>query len=456
MSGEVRKMIRKGLAGEARIEFSLRRPFRRVLFLLGIFAVVLIVGCADARIGVAAELASIGTKNDVRRAIVFDPGNPALYEQMGRLYQTNLDTSPAESIPWFRKAVAREPGSGLYWQRLAMVCEFAGERTCAARSFSRAMALDPMDPRIVWLAANDDLFEGSKTEAATSFHRLLSMDPNYANAVFAVSLRAYANPAIAAAAILPAHGSAALKLDAVNFLARRNDFIEADRIWSEVISAHQTFDFSLADPYLEKLIASGRIAQAAAVWRDMRRLSVLPAHNTKGSRNLVFNPDFEGRPLNAGFGWRSPEASAVNVAFGDPSGHLGSRCLRVDFLAPESHGLEAAYQMIPISAGKRYRLTAWVRSAGIASAAGPRLRVTDPLHPDCAPVETPAVRSASPWHKIAVSFSTCSETKLVRLSVWCPRDTDSPGGIGGHFWLDDVSLKRQAPTSRELSSRSGN
>ena len=440
MSVDARKIIWKGLSGEAGMECSLHRPFRRALFLLTICATVFLVGYPDVRIGLAAGLGSIGTRSDVRRAIAFDPGNPALYEQMGLIYQRSLDASPAESIPWFRKAVAIDPDSGLYWERLGMACEFTGDQICAARSFSHATSLDPMNPQVLWLAANDDLYGGSNTEAAVSFRRLLEMDPKYADAVFAVSLRAYTNPAIVADTVFPAHSSASLKLSYVNFLVRRNDFTEAGRMWSEAISTHQTFDFSQADPYLEKLISSGRIAQAAAVWSEMERLAVLPARGGKGSSNLVFNPDFEGSPLNAGFGWRCPEASAVNVTFGDPSGRQGARCLRIDFLAPENHGVEAAYQLIPVSAGQSYRLTAWVRSAGILSTSGPRLRLADPIHSNCAPVETASVGGTSPWHEVSVNFSTCSQTDLVRLSIWCPRD-DSTGGIGGHFWVDDVTLK---------------
>jgi tetratricopeptide (TPR) repeat protein len=417
-----------------------------MFFILTLCSVALLLVYQAVRIGVAAVLGSLGAPADIRLAIAFDPANASYYERMGRLDQSALDPGASASIPWFRRAVAIEPDSGLYWERLGQACEFAGERICAKGAFSRAIAIDAMNPRFLWLAANNDLLGGADDRAGGHFRSLLQMDPAYANSVFAVCLQAYGNPEFVGDQILGGDSAAPLKMAFVNFLARRNDFSLAERFWSELAVGQHKFGISQADPYLEKLIASGRIAEAVSVWRDLERWGILPAGNGGEGGNLVYNAGFERNPLNFGFGWRSSASGDSEVEFSDPSAHDGARCLRIDFVGGESHASEPVYQLIPVSGGQWYRLTAWVRPDAIASGSGVRLRVRDPFHSNCHPVETPSVAGTSAWHELSVTFSTCAETNLIRLSVWRPRDDGSAETVHGHFWLDDVTLEAQSRT----------
>lgn len=439
-------MIDKERFGEVRLNCSLDTPLRRALFVSALSLAGLLLGYNALRIGVAAALGSWGNTAGVRLAIAFDPANARYFERMGRLDQSSLNAGATEAIPWFQRAVAIDPESGTDWQRLALACEFAGKMNCAADSFSRALSLYPMDPRLLWLAANQKLLAGLDDGAGAYFRRLLQMDPGYANAVFGVCLRAYGNPYAVGERILSGDPSDSVKLAYVNFLAERNDFSPANRFWSGLASGRHAFDFSQADPYLEKLIASGRIAEAAAAWHDLERWGILASGDGDADNNLIFNPGFERSPLNAGFDWRLSRLSSVNVEFADPSAHDGARCLRIDFIGGEHHAIEPAYQLVPVSGGQTYRLTAWVRSLAIASGSGPRLRLTDPLHIDCPPVETPGVVGTSPWHEMSVTFTTCPGTNLLRLSIWLPRDDAFGETPGGHLWLDDVTLEAQSQT----------
>lgn len=423
------------------IGVPLRRTLPRVLFALAIAWVVLPLGYEAVRIGAAAALSARGQETDVSRAMAFDPASPRLYEQMGQIERASSNAGTAESIPWFRKAVELEPDSGFYWENLGQTCQFAGDQQCASDSFSRALQLGPMSPRVLWLAANQDLLVDSAGTAASRFRHLLALDPTYADAVFAICLRAYGNPRFLEERILPSGSSSALRLSFVAFLTKQGDFWSANRIWKELVSARTQLDFSLTDPYLEKLISAGRIAQAVEVWRDLQRLGTLPGAGSGETDNLVFNPGFERKPLNAGFGWRSPNVPYVNAEFADPSAHRGNRCLRIDYVSAENQASEPVYELIPVSGSQTYRLTAWVRSQAVASDSGPRLRLADPGHADCPQAETSATVGTTPWHPVSLTFSTCSQTKLIRLWVWRPRANDFSNTIEGHFWLDDVTLE---------------
>lgn len=435
--------IKGRLFGEGWFTVPLAKPFARAFFALTIALAVLPIGYEAVRIEAASILGALPKPAAVRMAIAFDPANPGLYERMARISQSDLEASPAESVRWYRKAALLEPEDGWYWESLGEACEFAGEQRCATSSFSRAVSLDPMAPRALWLAANHELLVGSASKAFPYFRRLLAMDSGYANAVFAISLRAFGQPQQMAERLLPAGSSPALKLAYVNFLVGQNDFPLANRIWSQVVSNHAPFDFSLAGPYLEKLISTGRIAQAAGVWHGLERLGILSGGGAE-TGNLVFNPGFEKNPMNAGFGWRVQDVPYITAEFGDPSAHNGVRCLRIDYAVPENEASEPVSQLIPVFGNQTYRLTAWVRSQGITSNSGPGLLVTDPQHAGCLTAQTRGAEGTAPWHEVSVTFSTCAHTSLVRLAVWRPRADAFPNRISGYFWLDDVSLEPES------------
>ncbi|HVB98576.1 MAG TPA: carbohydrate binding domain-containing protein [Candidatus Dormibacteraeota bacterium] len=435
---------------ESPVTYRLGTVLGRVVFALAIALVVLPLGYEAARMETSAVLSAFEKQADIRKAIAFDPENPRLYEQMGRMDQAEGNASATESVRWFRKAADLDPRDGLYWESLGQACQFAGDERCATNAFSRALFLDPMAPRALWLAANHDLFSGASGQAASRFRRLLAMDPGYAGAVFAICLRAYGDPQFIGERVLPADSSPALKLAYVNFLSAQNEFQAAARFWSELISSHAPFRFSMADPYLERLISSGRIGQAARVWQNLQHSGILAAGGGGNTGNLVFNPGFERDPLNAGFGWRFKRISSVNAAFGDPSAHHGARSLRIDYVIPENRASEPVYQLIPVAPGRTYRLAAWVRTQAIGSDSGPRLRVVDPQHAGCLQAQTPDAVGTTTWHQVSTTFTTCPQTNLIRLSLWRPRSDGSPAATGGHFWLDDVRLELEQGSSLPL------
>jgi len=442
--------------GERVLEHSLRKPFDRALFVAAIGVLVIPLGYKTVRIATAATIGAFPTKANLRRAIRLDPANPRYYERMAVIYQISVDTNYGESVRWFGKAASLEPQNGFYWEMLGRACEFAGDKACARDSFARALALNPMTPRLEWLTANDDLLAGAPEQAAPHFRRLLEMDPRYAGAVLATCLRAYGSPQFVVEHILPSGSAPALKLAFINDLMQRGDSDVANHSWADLVSAHAQFDFASADPYLESLISSGQISQAERVWRDLERLGILPGADDKGkTKNLVYNPGFEWNPLNAGFDWRKQNVLYVDTEFSDSSAYHGRRCLRVDYDFPENQTSEPVYELVPVSPGQTYRLSGWVRSQDITSDSGPRLRVTDPQHPGCLQAETKDTEGTTDWHEVGLTFSTCATTDLVRLSVWRPRGYDFPNEISGHFWVDDVRIEPEAP-SRVQASMMGN
>lgn len=432
--------MKRVLFRERWVGYELRTPRRRLFFALGIVLAVLPLGYMTVRLSAVGTLGAFQKRKELRRAIALDPANPRLYRRLALLSEASSNAAPATSVSLFQKAVALDPRDGLLWEGLARACERLRNERCATASLSRALALEPMTPRVEWLAANHDLLLGLRGEAASHFRRLLAIDPRYANAVFATSLSAYGKPASVGARVLPEHASASLRLEYLDFLAQHGDFQAAAQIWFRLTSSQERFGFPAARPYLAKLISSGHITQAVGVWHDLRRLGILSGEQTNKVGNLIFNPGFEHNPLNAGFGWRVRNVRYVDAQFADPDAYQGSRCLRIDFQVSENRSSVPVYQLVPVSPNRAYTLSARVRSQDVTSTSGPRLRVADPDNPNCLRGQTPETLGTTPWHEVSVTFSTCAQTRLVRLSVWRPRSYHFPNNITGHFWVDDVRL----------------
>ena len=133
----------------------------------------------------------------------------------------------------------------------------------------------------------------------------------------------------------------------------------------------------------------------------------------------------------------------------------GKRCLRLNFSDVGNHQDEPVYQIIPVSPDQDYLLTAQVHSVNIVSDSGPVLRVTDPVCWQCLTASTGAVMGTTPWHQITLRFRTGPRTSAVRVSIWRARSLGYPTEILGTLWLDQVSLKAEAPVAAQLAKKMG-
>jgi hypothetical protein len=180
---------------------------------------------------------------------------------------------------------------------------------------------------------------------------------------------------------------------------------------------------------------------------------VIPNSTDGETGNLVYNGRFNHLPLDAGFDWRDPNTQYVETDFQDPYGERDSTCLRVDYAAGKNLESEPVYEFVPVMPNHSYRLQADVRTDSVTSDSGPRLRVLDPVCPECLNVSTETTVGTTPWHQLTLDFTTGAQTRLVRLSVWRIRSRTFPMEISGSFWLDNVSITPLSTRPNEVASR---
>jgi hypothetical protein len=299
-----------------------------------------------------------------------------------------------------------------------------------------------MSPQYWWTAANFYLRSGRKEQAWDSFRRLLVLNPGHSEAVFRLCHRTAGDPHIVSEKILTLHASPALKLAYVDFLSRQSAHTEAFSAWQHFASAAPPakVTFSTTQPYIENLLGNNRLGEAISVWNDLLKLRIISGPPSTDTLNAVFNGDLEQVPLNAGFDWRAPRLSYITTDFQAPGAFRGTKCARVDFTVKHNEESEIMYQLISVEPRCDYRVQAYVRSDGITSASGPRLRIVDVESPDKLNVSTPPVLGTTNWHPIELTFSSGPDTRLVRLAVWRARSRNFPTEISGSFWIDAVSM----------------
>lgn len=429
------------------------RP-KSVAFILVIGLVSLLLAAESVRIAWAARLGQSSKITDLKKAVSLDPGNPELHFRLGMAEVFDLDNpDTAGGVEQLDLATRLSPHETRYWSALASACQFEGNSACAGNAISRTLSLSAMAPRIHWDAANYYLWANRQDEAFSQFRRLLELAPRYAVASFRASLGSTGDPQLVYDGLVTPAASPKLKLAYISFTSSHGYGDFAFQTWKELTASKAEITFSDADPYLETLIGAHEYQQALSVWNDLQARGLAP--QSDGSSNLVFNGGFEHTPINAGFDWRYHEAPYTTVQLANHLPSAGKRCLRLNFSDVGNHQDEPVYQIIPVSPDQDYLLTAQVHSVNIVSDSGPVLRVTDPVCWQCLTASTGAVMGSTPWHQITLRFRTGPRTSAVRVSIWRARSLGYPTEILGTLWLDQVSLKAEAPVAAQLEKKMG-
>ncbi len=420
--------------GIGRIEVSLRERSRSLPFLIAVGAVSLLLAAEMSLVGIASSFERPSTG---RLILALDSSDPQLQHRLGQVYK---ETDPAESVRCLRRAADLSRYSRFYWSDLASACQSVGDTQCADEAAEHLLKLCPMVPYYHQLAAESYLRKNRINESVAQFRRLLELDPTYATDAWA-TLGSVVDPDFIFQKVLAASVDSGVQVGYVDFLSAEGENDAAYRIWGFVAANPRRFPLSSVQPYLERLISLGRIEEAAHVWQDLQRPTIVKGPDVEEKDNLVFNGDFEQLPLNAGFDWRTGPANYLALDFAAPGAYQGARCLRVDFRVGRNSEYEPVYQIVPVHSNHTYSLKAYVRSQDITSTSGPCLRVSDTQQQGFADAISETTVGTTKWHPVSLSFSTGPETQSVRISLWRPRGRIFPMEISGSFWLDAVTLE---------------
>jgi hypothetical protein len=428
-------MIQPQLGAAPESEISSRLRLRAALFLLVVAGVSVWVAVESLQSGI---IASFETPAVGRRLLAWEADDPRLEDQLGQVYK---NTDEAEALRHLHRATQLSPASRLYWSDLETTCESAGDAQCADLARERLLQLCPMVPGYYWLEADSCLRTNRLDLALARYRRLLELDPTYALSVWS-SLQNVQEPESVYEKVLADNPHAELKVGYVDFLSDQGDNETAYRIWRQLAAGSPAFPYVAASPYLNRLIAVGRISEAVNVWQDLERLGIIAAASEKG--NLIFNGDFERPPLKSGFDWRTWDTTYLAVDFSSPQAYHGNGCLRIDFTVARNDEYKPVYQIVPVLPRQTYRLEAFVRTQEISSDTGPCLRVRDTNPGGFPDAVSETTVGTTPWHPVRLSFTTGPHTQAAEIAFWRPRSRVFPTEIVGTAWWDAVSMRSVA------------
>lgn len=430
------------------VEVALQPRWRSWIFFLVVASGVGFLGGEALRAAFVSILGESVEVEPLRRAVKLAPADPELHHRLGMVLCDSLaEGDRTEGVRQLRRATELDPHAARYWADLAWACEIGGDTAGATRGVEQAVRLSPMTPRWHWVAANTFLRAGQSDAAMAEFRRLLELDPAYGPATFHICVGTFGDPQLILQRVLSAGKNPELKLAYLNFLSTSEFANFAPQVWVQIVQDATPFPFPLAAPYIDHLLQSGQAEEAKGAWQDLEKLGVVPKPEASEGDNLVFNGDFEQTPLDAGLDWRHRADPYIALDFSDADAHTGKRCLRIDFPVRRNEEYMPLEQLVPVVPNRAYWLTAWVRSQDITSESGPRLQVTDQVHPGGLSAASETTIATTPWHPISLKFCTGPDTNLVQLSVARMRARTFPTEITGSFWLDTLVLKASGPAN---------
>jgi hypothetical protein len=427
------------------IHYSLGGWLQKALFVLAVGGPAALIGWKASEIAFASLCTQVGTVPALHLARAADPRDPEIYYRLAqaRLYDF-MNCDPSSALADLQQAANLAPGRPVYWESVALALESRHEYRAARAALEHALSLEPMSPRAHWLAANCDLAAGETAAALPELKEVLKLGPSYSKPVFNLCLRTGVDPQTVERRVLPAANEPALLLEYAAFLVSQGQVATAKEVWNDAVAKDRSLTFSAAGPYVDGLIRENEYSNAYQAWGDLERLGVIRNPHGGDATELVFNGGFEREPLNAGFDWHYDRLPYLQLDFADPDARQGHRCLRIGFTAPSNSEYIPVYEDVPTLANQRYLLTAFVRSEGLTSDSGPRLRVVDLAQPTALDASTEQTLGTTAWHQLQLRFVTGSNTQFVRVFIYRQRSRDFPAEISGAFWIDEVSLRAAA------------
>jgi len=169
---------------------------------------------------------------------------------------------------------------------------------------------------------------------------------------------------------------------------------------------------TLAGEYVEFLIRQGQPESAASVWRRY----IGARADGYGEANYDFNGSVESNPIESPFDWNTANTAGVKVTRDGTTAQSGKSSLRIDFAGTENLDVAVASQFTFIRPG-RYRLHAFIRTAGLTTDQGIRFRISDAESVSRLDESFGNYIGTNPWSEVEDDVRVPSGTRLLQVQV---------------------------------------
>ncbi|MBV9242560.1 MAG: carbohydrate binding domain-containing protein [Acidobacteria bacterium] len=363
-----------------------------------------------------------------------DPYANALRAEVGEYPDSPDDRSAVEMA---EQTVRLSPYDHRWSIALARALASDGQTDRAKSEFERAIELAPTYADGHWYYGNFLLRQGRRDEAIAELRIAASNDSEYRPHVLSLMWD------------YSAHDPAVLESvagDGVDNLAQLAFFLanhgrgsDAVRNWNRLSEVEKT-----SRNYIARVIAQGLVDQHR--YFDGLEFSRQLGADANAKPETITNGSFETSiepSQDSHFNWRlGRNDPKLDIALDDRVRHDGNRSLRLTFKSTAKPDLFNVAQTVAMAPGAKYRLTFWLRTESLKTAAGPLIDVATGDESTTLARTQPFPNGTNDWKQVSVDFAIPAgvdgiEIRTVRLP--CSGD-DCP--ISGIVWYDDFVLTR--------------
>jgi tetratricopeptide (TPR) repeat protein len=368
------------------------------------------------------------------------PGDADAWHRLGQEFEYNLDNlDPSKAIAFNERAVKLDPRSANDWIDLAVAYEAEGVSAKAEGAYEKARRDYPLSANVAWQYGNFLLRQGHAPEGFEEIHQAILTDPALIPLAISAVWRFDPDVNLLLGRVLPSDTEA--EWQALDFFADLRETDAGLATWERLatISKGKPLDLKRVFPFLDELIAQGRVADVERVWSEALTASHWP-ETPPEDHSLIWNGGFETDPANGGLDWRIQEMPGAYISFDTAVRHSGARSLRVDFTGGMNLDYAAVDELVPVEPDKEYRFQAFLRTRDITTESGMRFEIFDPQHPQVLNFLTSDLTGTNLWTAVQTMVKTSPDTHFVdvRLRRLPSRLFDNK--LGGTVWVDDVTL----------------
>jgi tetratricopeptide (TPR) repeat protein len=347
---------------------------------------------------------------------------------------------PNLAVDYLARAVKCQPLSSMYRISYAMALEGAGKSTEAVMEANQATALGPYYVPYLWIGGNVLLRAGETGQAMHMFKRVLAGDDGYADQVFHVAWKAGGNPQQIIQQVVPDDPKNYIHL--VNFLSSQEiqDYPDAQRAWTKLMSFNGQIEASDCFPYLEALLNVGQTDWATQDWNQLVAFGALPPEEVRRKDNMIVNGSFEVQPSGGGLDWRILETHGVLVQLDRQIFFDGAQSLSIQFEGLENLDYHGVLQIVPVQANTDYTLEAYVKSRALSTLEGPFVEVYDPDSAKELRWRSKVMLGTMEWSHLTLPFKTGPNTNRVIVVIRRKPAVELDKRIQGTLWIDNFHM----------------
>ncbi|HVF44815.1 MAG TPA: tetratricopeptide repeat protein [Pyrinomonadaceae bacterium] len=366
------------------------------------------------------------------------PHDPLTYLTLARLHRYSFDPELLpRALSEYERAAALAPNDYQIWTELGRARATAGDMEGGVAALRRAVALAPNYAEQRWHLGNALLRAGRNGDAFEELRRAGDADPDkYRPQVFNLAWQLY-GPDMSR--VLDAVGkSPGARAHLVLVLVGRGRLEDALNVWASLGPDVRRDAAAVGEKLAQALYGAGQYKRAAQVLAE--------AGSQDLSAGKVSNGGFETDVGRAGqlFRWQVTPLAGARIAVDARVARSGARSLLVLFESANHVDFRNVWQAVAVEPDARYRLTYFVRTDSLNSAATLQTLVTNAANEsEVLASSQPVPSGTNDWQQVALEFTAPkAEAVVVRLvRAGCP------GGACpayGKIWYDDFDLQRAA------------